>query len=646
MQYEEILRKIEQEFKSGHRTDIYRYNVLIEAIQFFSNRLTLDQITDAAFDFVNELLTVNKSAMYILEEGVYKLKKHRGINAGPPVEKIHQNLSLANFALYVGNIVSGVDNLNRFFSPEILTSLDAKVMLPLLLEENLYGFFLLSGRVSGPFNENDIMVCRTLMNLFNSSLENSRRLEILQKTNQELDEKIFNLFAINQFARAMLTEHELDSLYRLSVDVFSELTLSAQTGFFLYDDLSEKFVLKAYRNVFSGSEPDIIDRVLEYNGVFAPESNILDLSSDTGKITLENMFPGGVTLLERLEAKHAVLIYGDNKKLLGFVTLGKTISGKPYKASTFELVESLASYTCIALSNAMLLKKVAEQKELIQEKLNRLIKLNTLSKNINSAIDNKSLLNLALQTLIVSFGVECAFITLYDEASDALIIKETSIDGTLEMSITMNDYLRPLKSGRIIFESEADKLTVLVGKAIADKIGHCSGIISIPMTLEQYETIFVGAIFILHIKEGILSNEENILIFETIANHIAPLVHGYKVLENEKSLYKQDMAKIFARKLEAELETCKEFDFELEIVRVKDHEASPYRENSIAKKLARELEYVYPVSYDQTEIIINNDFENTYKLIEDLLSGCNVSISRVRYGKDFREPEEYLNMNI
>ena len=85
MQYEEILRKIEQEFKSGHRTDIYRYNVLIEAIQFFSNRLTLDQITDAAFDFVNELLTVNKSAMYILEEGVYKLKKHRGINADPPV---------------------------------------------------------------------------------------------------------------------------------------------------------------------------------------------------------------------------------------------------------------------------------------------------------------------------------------------------------------------------------------------------------------------------------------------------------------------------------------------------------------------------------------------------------------------------------
>ena len=114
MPYEDILKKIEQEIKNGDKTDIYRYNGLIEAIQFFSSRLTLQQITDAAFDFVNELLTVNKSAMYILEDGQYKLKKYRGIQFSPVIGKIQQNLSLANFALYVGHVVSGVDNLSRF----------------------------------------------------------------------------------------------------------------------------------------------------------------------------------------------------------------------------------------------------------------------------------------------------------------------------------------------------------------------------------------------------------------------------------------------------------------------------------------------------------------------------------------------------
>ena len=82
MHYEDILRKIEQENRDGSLIDIYRYNGLIEAIQFFANRLTMEQITDAAYDFVNELLTVEKSAMYLLEAEKYVLKA-AGINPNP-----------------------------------------------------------------------------------------------------------------------------------------------------------------------------------------------------------------------------------------------------------------------------------------------------------------------------------------------------------------------------------------------------------------------------------------------------------------------------------------------------------------------------------------------------------------------------------
>ena len=82
MQYNDILKKIEQDFQNDNRRDIYRYNGLLEAIRFFSNRLTLDQITDTAFDFVNELLTVEKCAMYLYENNRYELKKQRGIKSG------------------------------------------------------------------------------------------------------------------------------------------------------------------------------------------------------------------------------------------------------------------------------------------------------------------------------------------------------------------------------------------------------------------------------------------------------------------------------------------------------------------------------------------------------------------------------------
>lgn len=644
MQYEDILKKIEQENSDGNRIDIYRYNGLIEAIQFFSNRLTMEQITDAAYDFVNELLTVEKSAMYLLEDGKYVLKKHRGIQPKSEINAIPLNPPLTEFALFVGNVVSGTELLYQYFDPSLLDILEAKVMLPLLLEEKLHGFFLLSGRVSAPFNDKDIMVCQTLMNLFNKALENCNRLEMLQISNRELDEKIFNLFAINQSARAMLTEYSLDNLYKLAVDVFSELTLSAQTGFFLYDNASEKYVLKAYRDVFTSSTVRKENIKLEQKLSSHASRQILDLTRDTDKDHFEAVFPDSLGLMEEIKANYIVLIHGEKNKLLGFVTLGETVSGNPYKNSTFELVESLASYTCIALSNAMLFKKVEQQKDLLQTKLDRLIILNKLSKNINSAPDSSSLLEIALETLKVSFGVEKAFITLYDDNIDSLVITQSTIDSLNGLNIPMNNTLKPLRKGSLVFESVSENISMVVGKDISDLIGSCSGIIVIPMTMERDDTIFVGAIFICKLEEGILSDEENILAFETIANHMSPLISGIMDLEKQKSLYIQDIPKMFLCDLEAELKKCSEFDLDLELVRVKSNDSSPFSENQISAILEDKLNHVYPVAYDQTEIILTHDFDSSLNIIEEALFNENVTIYRFRYKKDFSNLQEYLRL--
>ena len=138
--------------------------------------------------------------------------------------------------MFVGNVISGTESL-RYFDPSLLDALEAKVM-PLLLEEKLYGFFLLSGRVNAAFDEKDIMVCQTLMNLFNKSMENCNRLEMLQISNRELDEKIFNLFAINQSAKAMLTEYSLSNLQACS-GCFLRAYLKRTDRIFLYDNASE-----------------------------------------------------------------------------------------------------------------------------------------------------------------------------------------------------------------------------------------------------------------------------------------------------------------------------------------------------------------------------------------------------------------------
>ena len=104
MQYNDILKKIEQDTQNDNRTDLYRYNGLLEAIRFFSNRLTFDQITDAAFDFVNELLTVDKSVMYLLKNNGFELIKQRGVKSS--YKRIEMTKELSEFALYVGNVIN------------------------------------------------------------------------------------------------------------------------------------------------------------------------------------------------------------------------------------------------------------------------------------------------------------------------------------------------------------------------------------------------------------------------------------------------------------------------------------------------------------------------------------------------------------
>ena len=209
---------------------------------------------------------------------------------------------------------------------------------------------------------------------------------------------------------------------RIASNVFSELTQSANTGFVIYDDASEKYVLKAYRDVFDSTAIKNINISLEYNAQVQNNSDILDLSSEKDMKIFLDLFTGGDLLINDLKAKYVVFIIGESKQILGFVTLGETVTGYDYKKSAFELVDSLASYTYIALSNALHIGKVNDHKKLLQEKLDRMITLNSLSKNINSAIDSKSIIELTLNTLTVSFDVEKALIALYDEDNDCFQI--------------------------------------------------------------------------------------------------------------------------------------------------------------------------------------------------------------------------------
>ncbi|MCD8500568.1 MAG: GAF domain-containing protein [Bacillaceae bacterium] len=128
---------------------------------------------------------------------------------------------------------------------------DMKLVIPLIIDSELFGFIISNGKIINAFEEDDFHILNALMRLFNNALENSRHFEDLKKSNAILDQKLFNLFIINQSTKVLLSELDIDQLTATATDVFSEVSGSQVTTLGIYDELTEKVKLASYRNVRS-----------------------------------------------------------------------------------------------------------------------------------------------------------------------------------------------------------------------------------------------------------------------------------------------------------------------------------------------------------------------------------------------------------
>ncbi|NTV91368.1 MAG: hypothetical protein HGA22_13570, partial [Clostridiales bacterium] len=400
MEVNKVLEMVEKQRSERELAGkMFRYTGLILAVDFFSQKLTAGQIIDSAFDFVNELLSLDNSAIYSACEDGYELKREK--IPGTYIEKIPANEYLQNLASFRSGLLTGNELLSQYLGTSDIDVCGLRIMMPITVDNKLEGFVLISARSSGvEFDEDDSIICEVLMKLINSSMENFRRYHELQEKNSSLDEKVFNLFAINQSSKALLSELDLDMLYSLSIDVFSELTQSSSTGFFLYDEKSEGYSLMSCKFVtgnMRGSKPELFLSI-DPSATVQPGRVIINFADKNDLDYFNSLFPHGIDTLNPLSPVYLVLLEKD-RSILGFVTLGATVFSGGYRNSLFELVESLASSTYISITNAKHFKQVGNQKQLIQEKLERLISLNGLVRNINNSNSLEALVDVTLKTL-------------------------------------------------------------------------------------------------------------------------------------------------------------------------------------------------------------------------------------------------------
>lgn len=531
----------------------------------------------------------------------------------------------------------------RYFDEEIFANCDIEIIVPVTADDRLEGFLLIPGRISGPFDEDDLIICEVLMNLCNSAMRNYNSYSELQAINQSLDEKIFNLFAINQSSKALLSQLDLDSLYGLAIDVFSELTQSSATGFLLYDEKSEKYILRSYR--FVPENVHLPDIVLEKRDDAAIDPNriIIDPSQSSDIQYLCNLFENGPEKLAPLRPQYIILLTREDR-ILGLVTLGATVTGAPYKRNIFELIESLASSTYIAISNAKHLRQVEEQKKIIQSKLDRLISLNNLVKNINSSMDAETLIDVTMNTLTVSFLADKCLIATYNSDRNLFVIR--SRYGIKEgiSTIAPSEAWKRVFRGRTALALEDGELTEYFGSCFRENFGDITGALIVPIYLDRAETELLGVIITFSFLEGLISDEENVLTLETIAGHIAPILHNLNIIEEQKVLLMPNYAELFKKDLETEIRQAREYGLELYVVRISRPGRHSFSHPDMAAKLKVRFKKVYPVAYNTVYVIVNRKEDAEKDSISELPGLDGVSVDTAVLGKDFSTLEDFLEL--
>lgn len=639
MKYQSILQRLEEEKKDEILSaKLYRYTGLMQAIEYFSQKLVFEQIIEAAFDFINELLIVNNSIVYVLEDGRYTEKKVKGFK--DYVIEIENSSKLENLAAFYGNILYDKDKIVKFFDSELVNNMGINAIVPLIIEGKLYGFIMINGK---DFVEDDYIISESLMHLINTALENYSRYENLAKVNKELDEKIFNLFAINQSSKVLLSELRINVLYDLSVELFSELTRSTVTSFVLYDERSGRYVLKGFKDVFYKIKDAFVSLCLNENYKINSNKVIIDLENSDDKNYFYHLFEDSHEQVEKLEAKYIVIIIKGNE-ILGFVTLSDTVTGDEYSSGIFELIESLASSMYIALSNANLFKQVDEQKQIIQRKLDKLISLNKLIKNISSSLRIETLMAVAAKTLEISFSLQKGLLCLYDkEAKEFSVSESIGLDEFSNEDIIPNENWKRVFEGDCVYEIGQDKVADYIGKAAAEKVGEAQGILIVPIYIDILEVELSGAIIIFKYDGMRLDNEENLITLETIAGHIAPVLNNLSVIQLQQRFMLPNFVEIFKKELKDEVKAAMDYNINLSVIQVEDKRDFIFKGTSIIDSIKDNFRKVYPFSYNNVFIIENED-ENIEDRIRKCTGHSDLKIRKMVLGQDFKDFASFFDL--
>lgn len=512
-----------------------QYTKLVNAIEFFSQRFSLENMLEYIFDFSVELIHPASCILIVENDGLYEVEHYKGAyNHTLSFSKEPHHNELVYF--HAGLI--NEERLSSYIPSELFLKEKPKYAIPLIMGKSLLGFVAF---YKEDVTEGDLIIAEALMNLFSLSLSNYESYRSLEQVKKKLDAKVFNLFAINQASKALLSELNVGQVIQMTNSVFSELTQSRITSIYIFDDIGQRYECMNLIDVYNK---------IRFRPSFIHSKNIknnqcgvvIDYDNPHERQLFSDFFSESISVLDTYETKYIINLIQDGY-LLGFVTLSRKVNESDYEREIFELIESLASATYIAVANARNMEALKNHRQLLQEKFTRLQVMNNLVKNLNLAQDIENLGELTLETLKVAFGYKSSCFALFNQSDASFRIQNQLHLETEGTHFSVKDELELLKNGKVVIKYSADDVASLLAEVYTDNLYESvQGAIIVPLYIDHILPELLGIICLFSVEKGLMFSEENLLTLETIANHIAPIVKQLNEVENVRLNYIRDEA--------------------------------------------------------------------------------------------------------
>jgi hypothetical protein len=520
-------------------------DILVEAIDFFSQSLHLDQLIYYGFELVNKALTFEASALFIIEGSSFELKRHYGYVA--PLTSIPKTDKMNLIATLYGRIL--VEEYDKYFESMDVAPFNPDMIIPIIVKDELVGFIIAQKSNEMAYGEKEMTLAFAINQLMNKAYENARSFMALEEKNFELDKKIFNLFFINHCSRTLLSELKIEHIYQLCIDIIRELTASAVTSFFIYEPIMNHLVLKGYKNIVDFSQYYCELKLKPID----PQSLKVVYHVKKDYEILKTIFED-LSEFEKIKAEYIILIV--KEKVVGLVTISESVSDRAYDPTIFELIESVVTSIYISLTNALYFKAINEQKIVIQKKFEILTSLNRAIRNINQCVEINELFEVTINTLKWGFDVKKLMI-LSTSGDDYTVAASSESDWVNALISIPEDTLNRI-GNQVFFHHDVSLLKDMIPdlEEYADLDGNCVVIAPIvvdKMTLKgDYKVL--GFILVTELKNSL--QEEQVILVDSVANSIAPILdHMYEKdliekqhIPNYELLFKQALGEELANK--------------------------------------------------------------------------------------------------